>query len=81
MRHDERDRLQAELADQGITTLIHYPIPPHRQQAYDDLTFGALPVAQRMADQMLSLPLGPHLRPEQQQQVIDVMHDSFVAGA
>ena len=81
VRHDERDRLQAELADQGITTLIHYPIPPHRQQAYDDLTFGSLPVAQRMADQVLSLPLGPHMRPEQQQRVIDVLRGSFVARA
>ena len=69
------------MADQGIATLIHYPIPPHRQQAYDDLTFGSLPVAQRMADQMLSLPLGPHMRPEQQQRVIDVLRNSFVARA
>lgn len=75
VRHDQRDRLQAELAEQGIAALIHYPIPPHRQQAYDDLTFGPLPVAQRMADRVLSLPLGPHLRPEQQERVIDVLRD------
>lgn len=73
VRHDDRDRLQSALALQGIATLIHYPIPPHRQQAYNDVQFGPLPLAELMADQVLSLPLGPHLRPEQQDRVIGAL--------
>ena len=73
VRHGERDQLQVALAERGIATLIHYPIPPHRQQAYSDTQFESLPMAEQMAGQVLSLPIGPHLRPEQQDQVIDAM--------
>jgi dTDP-4-amino-4,6-dideoxygalactose transaminase len=47
----------------GIGTLIHYPIPPHRQQAYADLAIpaAALPIARDLAAEVLSLPIGPHL--------------------
>lgn len=75
VRHDERDRLQAALADRGVSTLIHYPIPPHRQQAYGDHAFGPLPIADRLAEQVLSLPLGPHLLPEQHRRVVDVLQE------
>lgn len=75
VRHPRRDLIQAELAERGIATLIHYPIPPHRQEAYSDVAFEALPVAEQMADQVLSLPLGPHLRPEQQDRVIEAVRE------
>ncbi len=60
---DERDRLQAGLAGAGIGTQIHYPVPPHRQRAYRDLALpaGSCPVAERLADRVLSLPIGPHM--------------------
>ncbi len=63
VQHPERDRLQRELAAEGIGTLIHYPLPPHLQKAYAELGFkvGDWPVAEKMADQVLSLPMGPHL--------------------
>lgn len=73
MRHGERDHLQEALAERGIATLIHYPIPPHRQQAYSDTQFESLPIAEQMAGQVLSLPIGPHLHPEQQNQVVDAL--------
>ena len=59
----ERDRLQAAMKGDGIDTLIHYPIPPHLQQAYSQLRLrqGSFPISERMADQVLSLPIGPHL--------------------
>ena len=62
VRSPRRDALQARLGEAGIGTLIHYPLPPHRQQAYTDLGFSAdaFPIANRLADQLLSLPIGPH---------------------
>lgn len=62
VRTPQRDDLQRHLAEAGIGTLIHYPIPPHRQQAYAGLGFAqdAFPIANRLADEVLSLPMGPH---------------------
>jgi dTDP-3-amino-3,4,6-trideoxy-alpha-D-glucose transaminase len=59
VRHPRRDALMAALAERGIGTLIHYPIPAHRQAAYADLGYapGALPVTERIAGEILSLPL------------------------
>lgn len=60
--HPERDLLQAHLAQHGISTLIHYPVPPHRQAAYrDDFEMLHLPGAERLAARSLSLPIGPHV--------------------
>lgn len=61
VRHPDRDALATRLAAQGIGTVIHYPVPPHRQPAYADLGIpeGALPVAERIHAEVLSLPMGP----------------------
>jgi dTDP-4-amino-4,6-dideoxygalactose transaminase len=63
---EAREQVQQRLQAQGIGSLIHYPIPPHRQQAYAGagLGPGSLPIAEHMADRVLSLPLGPQLAPE-----------------
>ena len=63
VQHPQRDLLQKALAEAGIGTLIHYPIPPHLQQAYAGAGFaaGQFPIAERMANQLLSLPMGPQL--------------------
>lgn len=61
IRTPRRDALQAGLKEAGIDTLIHYPIPPHKQRAYANLAMTALPVAERLAAEVLSLPIGPHL--------------------
>ncbi len=58
---EDRDGLRERLAAAGIATQIHYPIPPHRSGAYADLALGPFPVAERLADEVLSLPIGPHL--------------------
>jgi dTDP-4-amino-4,6-dideoxygalactose transaminase len=59
----ERDVLQSRLMEEGIDTIIHYPIPPHMQRAYTSLRIapGALPISQKLASTVLSLPMGPHL--------------------
>ena len=74
VQHEQRDALQQSLADGGVGSLIHYPIPPHRQQAYAQADWGrgAFPLAERMADRVLSLPIGPHLQVEQVAEVISV---------
>jgi dTDP-4-amino-4,6-dideoxygalactose transaminase len=71
--HPRRDALQKHLADAGIGTLIHYPIPPHLSGAYRNGGWqpGSFPLAERCAAQVLSLPMGPHLAPAQQQRVIE----------
>jgi dTDP-4-amino-4,6-dideoxygalactose transaminase len=61
--HSNRDRLQKKLTEAGIGTMIHYPIPPHMQSAYEvtsRLTV-PLPFATEMSNKFLSLPIGPHL--------------------
>lgn len=73
VRHPKRDALMAKLAEEGVQTLIHYPIAPHRQNAYTDLDYakGAFPLAETLADELLSLPLGPQMPQEHQDQVIE----------
>ena len=75
VRHPQRGALQQHLAEAGIGTLIHYPIPPHRQQAYADAGFpaGAFPVAVAMTEEVLSLPIGPHLGPDAVKAVVAVV--------
>ena len=73
VQHPQRDALQQALTDAGVGSLIHYPIPPHRQQAYAQAGWGqgAFPLAERMANQVLSLPMGPHLGAQQVAMVIE----------
>ena len=63
VRSPNRDALQARLAEAGVQTLIHYPVPPHMQEAYADLGLAVdtLPRARRLSGEVLSLPMGPHL--------------------
>lgn len=77
VRHPQRDALQQALNDAGVGTLIHYPIPPHRQQAYaaQGHKQGDFPIAEAMAEEVLSLPMGPHLYFEDQGQVIAALLD------
>jgi dTDP-4-amino-4,6-dideoxygalactose transaminase len=68
---DRRDQVAAALHDGGVETLVHYPIPPHLQHAYAGLVSAdALPIASRLADSVLSLPIGPHLTAEQAHAVV-----------
>ena len=78
----ERDRIAAQLAEAGIQTLIHYPIPPHLQQAYADLELpeGSFPIAERLAKSVLSLPIGPHLSREQAQEVASALSSAAAAS-
>ncbi|WP_028454385.1 DegT/DnrJ/EryC1/StrS family aminotransferase [Chitinilyticum litopenaei] len=62
VRSAYRNALQAHLHEQGVATLVHYPIPIHRQQAYSCLAWPSLPVAERLAETVLSLPIYPGMK-------------------
>jgi dTDP-3-amino-3,4,6-trideoxy-alpha-D-glucose transaminase len=75
VRTDRRAAVVAALEKAGIGSLIHYPIPPHLQQAYADLGqgAGAYPLAERLAETVLSLPIGPHLPAESVDEIAAVV--------
>ncbi len=81
IRVENRDAVRSHLDRSGIATGIHYPIPLHLQKAYQKLDYqlGDLPVTERLAAQILSLPMCPHLRREQQEQVVTAVVQSAVA--
>ena len=76
IRTPRRDALQAALAEQGIGTLIHYPIPPFLQPAYAEFRDRAAewPLSAQMANEVLSLPMGPHLSREQAHRVVEAVN-------
>ena len=67
----EREHLQQHLLNQGIQTMIHYPIPPHRQQCYADMGLISLPITERIHREELSLPLNPTLQQEEIERIIE----------
>ena len=78
IRHREREALQAKLSAQNIGTLIHYPIPPHMQEAYSNLAMPpeAFPFARDLATEVLSLPMGPHLSLEEAKKTVAVLRNA-----
>ncbi|MGN5595877.1 DegT/DnrJ/EryC1/StrS family aminotransferase [Stutzerimonas nitrititolerans] len=75
IRCDQRQTLQEYLASCGIPTLIHYPVPIHRQAGYAELSHLSLPVSDRMAAEVLSLPLYPGMADEYVTSVIAACND------
>lgn len=77
IRSDYRDELMAYLNRRGIGTIIHYPIPPHLSEAYRYLSIekGALPITERYAETVLSIPLYNGLTEEEQNYVIKTIND------
>lgn len=77
IRVKEREKLIAYLDGQGIGTIIHYPIPPHLSEAYEYLNIerGILPIAERYADEVLSIPLYTGMGIEEQNRVIEALNN------
>ena len=77
IRSADRDTVQTRLTKAGIGSLIHYPIAPHMQAAYSEMGLAAdtLPVARKLAAEVLSLPIGPQLSLQNAQAVIEVLTD------
>ena len=75
VRAADRDRMREGLGARGIETLVHYPVPPFAQPALAEFAAGpgAFPIAERLAREVLSLPVGPHLGGDGARHVVDAL--------
>jgi dTDP-4-amino-4,6-dideoxygalactose transaminase len=82
VRTGRRAEIVKALEKAGIGSLIHYPIPPHLQQAYAELGLpkGSFPLAETLAETVLSLPLGPHMKVEAVDEVAQAVRSVLAAG-
>nr|MDE6753720.1 DegT/DnrJ/EryC1/StrS family aminotransferase [Muribaculaceae bacterium] len=71
---ERRDELQAYLKDKEIQTLIHYPIPPHKQKCYPEWHTLSLPVTEKIHSCELSLPISPVITDEEADRVISAIN-------
>ena len=75
VRCENRDDLQTYLTTKGIQTIIHYPIPPHHQEAYKELKDLSFPITEAMHNEVLSLPISSILTDEEVSEIIKVIND------
>ncbi len=82
VRVQHREKLQADLSAAGIATAIHYPIPLHQQKAYAGMGYktGDFPVTERVAPEIVSLPMFPQLTFEQARRVAEKVMQLTQAG-
>ena len=71
---EKRDELQAYLADNGVGTVIHYPIPPHKQECYKMWNDMSLPITEYIADHELSLPIGPSINMDEVYEIVQLIN-------
>ena len=74
VRTTNREKLQSHLTNHGIQTLIHYPIPPHKQVAYKELNHFSLPLTEKIHQEILSIPMGPYMTSSEVDTVISAMN-------
>jgi dTDP-4-amino-4,6-dideoxygalactose transaminase len=72
---ERRDELQAFLTERGVQTLIHYPIPPHKQECYKAWNNRSYPITERIHAQELSIPMNQVVTPQEAQTVVDCLND------
>lgn len=72
IKTEHREALQKYLSDHGVQTLIHYPIPPHKQQAYEEWNHLSYPISEQIHAEVLSLPIGPTLSLTEAENVIQL---------
>lgn len=73
VRTRRREQMQAHLLSKGVGTIVHYPIPPHMQPCYKNQKWGDLPVSERLAKEVLSLPIYPGIKEEAVDYVVDAL--------
>jgi len=74
IRLKERDRLQKYLFENGIQTLIHYPIPPHKQKAYKEWNNLSFPITEKIHNEVLSLPISGVMNLEEAKKIVNVIN-------
>jgi dTDP-4-amino-4,6-dideoxygalactose transaminase len=74
IRTSQRDKLKQYLDEKGIQTLIHYPIPPHQQQAYPELNHLSFPITEQIHREVLSLPISPVMTQEEIRLIVDTIN-------
>ncbi|MGY5706979.1 DegT/DnrJ/EryC1/StrS family aminotransferase, partial [Vibrio antiquarius] len=62
------------LSEHGIQTQVHYPIAPHKQQAYKEFSHLLLPLTEQLQNEVLSLPMSPYLSEDESQKVVDAIN-------
>jgi len=77
IRHSGREQLQQYLAENNIQTLIHYPVPPHKQLAYKEWNNMSYPITEKIHDEVLSLPVSPVMTDEETMKINEVIN-SFI---
>ena len=75
IRTSKRDVLQKYLLDNGVKTLIHYPIPPHKQNAYKEWNNESYPVSEQIHDEVMSLPISGVQSLEDTQNIVKILND------
>lgn len=75
IRSERRDELQSYLTENGVQTLIHYPIPPHKQEAYKDWNDLSFPISEKIHQEVLSLPISPVMTNEDIEKIISELND------
>ena len=75
IRTQKRDQLQAYLQKQAVQSLIHYPIPPHKQKAYKKWSNLSLPITEQIHNEVLSLPISPVQSLETTQKIVEVINE------
>lgn len=75
IRCKHRNELQMFLADNGVQTIIHYPIPPHKQECYKEWNNLSFPITEQIHNEELSLPISPMIKMEEVRKVVDILNE------
>ncbi|WP_316632835.1 DegT/DnrJ/EryC1/StrS family aminotransferase [uncultured Flavobacterium sp.] len=74
VRTDDREKLQSYLAENQIQTLVHYPIPPHKQECYLEMNTLSLPITEQIHKEVLSLPISPVITVDELERIVEVLN-------
>jgi dTDP-4-amino-4,6-dideoxygalactose transaminase len=75
IRTQNRDELQNLLVEKGIQTIIHYPVPPHKQKALTDWNYFSFPITEKIHNEVLSLPMSPVLTMDEVDFVVSILNE------
>lgn len=72
---NKRDKLQKYLLENGVQTVIHYPIPPHKQKAFKEWNDLSYPITEKIHGEVISLPIGPYLKDSDIKKIIRLINN------